>query len=457
MYPGRFSMGTMQQQRQQHEDTPGQTYQEVNTAFQYDFGYTEYPPELSDPTTAELLDLENPHLSMAAPQFYHSLDYGQSSHFLETAKYANDMAAPFLGSDMQAGGGEWFQPQLNQLSDHVLQPQEQMDWQTTTEGGQTAKESGATLVYDLAFEDGSVTDSMFGSYTFANSHMLPAADASTSGYGIPFDIIGVPAAFDQASRITPVNDNDQCSYHANYNTWPMIQQSQTTASVSAFDTFAHEPTPITANTNFSYDGLGDQALRLQHSSMEALVVRSVSSNISGNWPGAGHQKLSSYFDVPTQHPKSSQQFYAQDPVKMPFIPSGGPCTPDPSVDAYQSMLAQSKQSSGRKTCQTSTTLSEKRHSSRIDRTIRYTRPKVDMSHVHHYVNPTFERECRGSQKKKRKVDKKADRACFICRIHHRRVLITMSHFITELLLTLFAVPVFRHRYMSKTAGVLRKV
>jgi hypothetical protein len=80
-----------------------------------------------------------------------------------------------------------------------------------------------------------------------------------------------------------------------------------------------------------------------------------------------------------------------------------------------------------------------------------------MSHVHHYVNPTFERECRGSQKKKRKVDKKADRACFICRIHHRKVFNTMSHFITDLLLTLFAVPVFRHRYMSKTAGVLRKV
>jgi hypothetical protein len=492
---------------QQHGDNPGQAYEEVNTALQPSTTYGGYPPDRWDMINPRLLDLDDSHNPTAALQPHQSLDYGQSSRFLEVTSYTDHTDFSLHESGMQTGEG--FSPQSTQYSSHALPPPELVDWQSTMGQNPLAQELMG-VPEEHAFQSSSVINSTHNHHIFPDSYMLPGTGASSTGYGTSFDTFSGSRFFDQALSIGPIANNDYNSFSSNYNNWSIIFPPQTITNVSNFNTFNPELFSSTASNELPYSEFEGQTPQiLQPPMIESLFTLPLSDAL-GHWSETHHQENSCNSITPTQYPQSSQLFCPLGFDDMLSIPPGDPYrSGHAAVQASQSMAAQSSESGfhqsinlmnqetngpyseynpsaapayhaelhnhndnvavsvppprrlaiedvSRQTARKSSILAQQRQVPTQDEALESNKPGINLNSMIEYVNPVIEhereRERRKIQKRTHKVKNgKVDRACFICQFKNRKVPNLMLHAPLSIL-TQFAVHTCRQRSMSQLEG-----
>jgi hypothetical protein len=488
MDPGRSSTGATHQ----HFDArTEQTDQQGNVA---SYSGREEPPKLPDTINPRLLDLGNLYNSMAEPQPHQSRNCRPPPYLLNTAAYIDPTTPSLNDHEMQMG--EVFMPQPTQPSSHAFPPQEQVDyWQPTIDADQSARELARTLDEGRVSEDISGTDPIPGSNTYANRYILPNSNASAYGYNMPHSAFSAPVVFGQGSQMAPHINNGANLYVTNYDAWSKQSQPQATANASIFDANAKEAGPLGPSAEISYNSLGHHVIQLQQPSIKSSPFTPSSFNAPVKWPGVQDQAFPFYFARSTHYPDLPQQYHPQDIVGLPCLPSDVSNIVMPSpIDTYQDMTASSTElgfPQGTKpsdhyasdvswptysplivtaqsprsysntqnailspiSCinqhrikdvdqiiaQTSNIVPEQRHRSRRDYSTKPSKPGVDLSNIHQYIDPATEREHRKIRKRTRNVEGKVDRACVVCKINNRKVLVTVLHSTLSILLIHFAV------------------
>jgi hypothetical protein len=484
MDPGQWSTSAIQQQ---HDKTTGQSEHEITTTSQSVTGNTEHAEfllDVPDTMNSQLLGSDGPHNSLGALLSHHSLGNGQSPHLVETTTHADCTTNFFEESAMQAG--RWLQPQSVHTQSHsyALPPSEQVNWLSTIDDIQPAQALTGTPG-DSMFEVSSMMSSIQGHHPLPGSYMLPGANASTPGYGTPFETFGGSTVLRQASQITPITNHGLGPCSSSYDAWSMMLQPQATVNVPAFGTFTHEPDPFTAGNQLPCSSLVYQDLQQPQQSMATLPLTPASFNALDNW--SVQQESSSFFNAPIQYPDISQQLHVQGSFEDIHLPFGSSYMPGPSgFDGFQTMVGQTTQSgfhqdtdsidqtanasypeffqlpvtanndglhihNGNVTAfvtpskrlaiedvsygvvQASTSLSQKRQC-RMQDDIRGSRkPTIDLSSIDEYVNPVIERkralERRKTQKRTRKVNEKVAKACFVCQRLKEKVTMATLHFL----------------------------
>jgi hypothetical protein len=463
MEQGQCSLSASHQHYNTRTDQAGE---EVNIA--PPFG-TVYPLEdLSSLISSQLPNLGNPYSSMATLQLEHFADCTPPSYMLNTTAYIDPTI--FSPSYHATQIGEVPHQQLATSPSHASKPQEQMNWHHTTRDDLPAGELTQMIKEGHVFEDLSEINSTHDSYTYVNRYILADTGTSTYGSNVAYDTFGAPAAFDQDSQMTSIIHDEADSYGMNYNAESRQLPSHVTCGSSV------EPSLLISCDKFLYSNPGHQLVNSQ----EVLPSRSFSFNVATGLPGTGEQALPFCSLETAEHTNFSHKSYTQDPVRLSYPPQMNPYTSMPSdVNGYHKMAAQSDQlefhqgtrppdhhaiersfpihpsspvdaqfasshkdthneiavsafsthqlaikDASHKASQASTYLPEQRHGHKKNRV---TKPSnntgADLSKMYQYINPVIDRERRAIQKKTRKVNEKLDRACFICKMGHRKVLV----------------------------------
>jgi hypothetical protein len=458
----------------QHYNTRmDQTGEEVDIAPQ--FG-TVYPLDLSSLISSQLPNLGNPYSFVVTPQLDQSSDCTPSSYLLNTTAYIDPTIFSPNYHAIQSGEVP--------LPSHASKPQEQMNWHHTTRGDLPAGEVMQMIKEGPVFGFSSSINSTREPHTYVDPYILADTGTSTHGSNVAYDTFDALTTFDQDSQMTSIIDNEANSYDMHYNAESRQLPSHVIGDGSVVNTLIQETSLLMSCDEFLYSNPEHQPVNSQ----EVPASRSFSFDVATGSPAIGEQALPFCSLEPAEHTDFPHKSYTQDPVGLPYLPQMNPYTSMPSVfSGHYKMAAQSNQLEfhegtrppdhhaievslpihprlsadaqyarshkdtqndiafsalsthqlaikdvGHKASQVSTYLPEQRHGHKKNRLTKSSNNTgADLSKIYQYINPAIDRERRAIQKKTRKVHEKLDRACFICKMGHRKVLVIVLYFISS--------------------------